>query len=402
MGLSGLRATAGRRLAGLTVEGLRLFFPLAALHAALWPFLWVVVQSYALPAEAAMPAHLWHGQEMIFGAYGAALAGFLLSALPEWTDTPRLAGRPLLLLALPWAVARGIGLIGAQPLLPVAAAADLLLLGWLASYATHLAWQRPAGKLRAFAFWLWALAAAAGATRLGFARQDPVLAAAALRAGLLVFLVLLALAMARILPTVLNLALDPTRASTPFRPHPGRRHLAAGMAALALAGQVAGLSPAVQGFLLLGAGAAFLDRIGDAFIGRGFFRAEVLALAGAAALSGIGLGAMGLDRLGMVGLDLAGLHMTGMGGLGLALLGVFAVAGLLHTGQDLRVPALARLAFLLVVAAAALRAAAVLGLDPMLAHGAASLVWAVAFLVWLAAYLPAFLDPGQVPHDRCG
>ncbi|HYD68941.1 NnrS family protein, partial [Azospirillum sp.] len=58
-------------------EGLRLFFPLAALHAALWPFLWVVVHGFQLPFAGALPPGLWHAHELIFGSYGAALIGFI-------------------------------------------------------------------------------------------------------------------------------------------------------------------------------------------------------------------------------------------------------------------------------------------------------------------------------------
>ncbi len=40
----------------MSAEGLRLMFPLAALHAALWPFLWVVVWSLDLPfASSSLP-----------------------------------------------------------------------------------------------------------------------------------------------------------------------------------------------------------------------------------------------------------------------------------------------------------------------------------------------------------
>jgi uncharacterized protein involved in response to NO len=396
--MTALRQAAARALDGLTAEGLRLFFPLAALHAALWPFLWVVVHGYALPA-AAMPAHLWHAQEMLFGAFGAALAGFVLSALPEWTGTPRIAGRALLWLALPWLLARLVGLVGAEALLPLAAAGDLLWLGLLAAYATRLAATRPAGRLGAMAGWLWALAAAGFATRYAFAVGDVALAAQALRAALLVFLALLSLALARILPVVLNLVLDPSQASTPFRPHPGRRHLAAGMVAVALAGDLAGLSDPVQGFLLIGAGAAFLDRIGDAFIGRGFFRAEVLALVAAAGFAGTGLALMGLERLGLVA-GVASVHLAVMGGLGFGAMGVFAVAGRLHTGQSLAVPPVTRLAMLLLLVAVVLRATP--GLDPALAHGAASIAWAGAFSLWLLAAWPAFADPAARPHDACG
>lgn len=64
----------------LSDEGFRLFFPLAALHAALWPLLWVALWSFDLPLARDIPPGIWHGYEMIFGAWGAALLGFLTTA----------------------------------------------------------------------------------------------------------------------------------------------------------------------------------------------------------------------------------------------------------------------------------------------------------------------------------
>jgi uncharacterized protein involved in response to NO len=387
---------------GLTLEALRLFFPLAALHAALWPLLWVLVHGYTLPGAPVVPAPLWHGKEMIYGAFGAALIGFVLSAMPEWTNTARLSGRTLWALAGAWLLARAVGLWGAEPLMALAATLDALLYGGLAAYASWLAWRRPVARLWAFAGWLWAFAAVAVALRIAFFAGDVALASAALHAAVLVFLALLALSLARIVPAVLNLVLDPSQTSTPFRPHPGRRNLATGMVAAALAAQLLGLSPAVQAFLLIGAGAAFLDRVGDAFIGRRFFRPEVLVLAGAAALAGVGLILMGLGRLGSGAAALAGLHVTVMGGLGLAVIGVLAVAGRLHTGQSVQLSPSAVAAALLLVAATALRAAPALGLDAALAHAASALLWAASFLVWLGGYLPHLADPARRAHDKCG
>lgn len=397
----GVSVHARRIGSGLTLEALRLFFPLAALHAALWSVLWVLVHGYALPG-AVMPAHLWHGKEMLYGAFGAALIGFVLSAMPEWTNTARLSGHALWPLAVAWLLARAIGLWGADSLLLLAATLDALLLGGLAAYATWLAWLRPVARLWAFAGWLWAFAAAAVVLRIAFLQGDAALASAALHAGMLVFLALLALSLARILPAVLNLVLDPTQASTPFRPHPGRRNLAAGMVAVALAAHLLGLSSEIQAFLLIGAGAAFLDRVGDSFIGARFFRPEVLVLAGAAALAGIGLGLIGLGHLGIGAAALAGLHVTVMGGLGLAVIGVLAAAGRLHTGQTLQLPPSAVAAALLLVAATALRVSPAVGVDVALAHAMSSLLWAASFLLWLVGYLPDFADPQRRTHDKCG
>ena len=48
----------------------------------------------------------WHRHEMLFGFVGAAVAGFLLTAIPNWTGRLPIAGRPLLALFGLWAAAR--------------------------------------------------------------------------------------------------------------------------------------------------------------------------------------------------------------------------------------------------------------------------------------------------------
>lgn len=54
--------------------------------------------------------------------------------------------------------------------------------------------------------------------------------------GALVYLGLLGLVLARITVPVTNLVLDPSEETSPYRPHPGRRNLAPGLVALAVAG----------------------------------------------------------------------------------------------------------------------------------------------------------------------
>ena len=79
--------TIAQTLASLSREGFRLFFPLAAIHAALWPLLWVIVFNFNLPFASSIPPGIWHMHEMIIGTFGAALIGFITTSVPEWTDT---------------------------------------------------------------------------------------------------------------------------------------------------------------------------------------------------------------------------------------------------------------------------------------------------------------------------
>ncbi len=188
---------------------------------------------------------------------------------------------------------------------------------------------------------------------------------------------------------VTNLVLDPSERTSPYRPHPGRQNLAPGLVLLAMAGDVAGLSPAVSAYLLLAAGAAFMDRVAEAFIGRAALRAEILMLAGSSLLAGVGLMMVGAARLDAPWSEVSGLHVALMGGLGLGVMAVFCIAGLLHSGRSLSVPGLARLGAVIMVLSVALRVLPDLGVDlPGPLHSVAALTWGAGLLLWLWAYWP--------------
>jgi len=384
-------------------EGFRLFFPLAALHAALWPFLWVALHGFSLPMASQIPPGLWHAHEMLTGSFGAALIGFITTATPEWTDTERLRGRALYALALAWGAARLIGLLGAEWMLPLAALADLAWLGALVVYLAATAIRKATDKLNAFLFWMIGLWLAEFAAQAGLMIGDHALAQKAIHMSGFLLLGLLALALARITVPVTNLVLDPSEETSPFRPHPGRLHLAPGLMAVAIGGEIGGLSPAASGFLFIAAGAAFLDRVAEGFIGRQALRAEILALAGASGLAGCGLLTIGAARLGAPWTETGGLHLAFMGGLGLGVLAVQSIAGLLHIGQRLSLAWRTRLALAAAVLAAALRILPEFGWDglPGGPHLIAAATWAAAFLLWLMDYWPLLSDAGTLGARRC-
>lgn len=379
----------------LSDEGFRIFFPLAALHVALWPLIWVGLWSLDLPLARDVPPGLWHAHEMIFGAWGAALIGFLTTATPEWTNTPRLRGRALWGLAGLWGVGRIAGLLGADLLLPLSALADLAWIAALVLWLGRISWAGRSTGVLSFVGWLLALGAAGAVARWGMIRGDTVLAAEALRIAGLVFLGLLGLALARITVPVTNVVLDPSETTSPFRPHPGRLNLGPGLVALALAGELAGLSPAVTGFLWIAAGAGFMDRMAEGFVGREILRAEILVLMAAAGFAGAGLILLGAARLGAPWAEVAPLHLALMGGLGLGVLAGVAIAGRFHTGQGLGFHWQTRLAFVLAGVAALLRALPEMGAMPWLpgpTHLIPAVFWAAAFGLWLWDYWPALSD----------
>lgn len=391
-------------LRAATAEGLRLFFPLAALHAALWPLLWVIGWQLGLPfAQDTLPAH-WHAQELLIGSFGAALLGFLTSALPEWTDTDGFKGKPLLLLVGLWGSARLIGFLGMDIGIILAGLLDQAWLIFLVGYATFLGWKKRSMGLTGFVFLLATLAIGAGLLRYAMLTGAYDQAERGIRLMQYAFLGLLGLALARITVPISNRVLDPSEETSPYRPHPGRINLAPGLAGLLIAAEFAGFSDAVCGYLMLATGAAFLDRVAEGFIGREGWKFEVAGLWLSSLLAGLGLLLVGLGRIGLDIPQLGSLHLMLMGGLGLGVLQVLSIAGLLHTGQALGFSRITRAAMLCLLAAVALRV--IPEFWPSLTppggpYGLSALVWAAAFLLWLYAYLPLLWSPATIDQDTC-
>jgi uncharacterized protein involved in response to NO len=86
--------------------GFRPFFLLAAIHAALVIPFWVALLNGLDLGQPPLPALAWHAHEMLYGFVAAAIAGFLLTAVPSWTGRRGYAGAPLVLLVLAWLAGR--------------------------------------------------------------------------------------------------------------------------------------------------------------------------------------------------------------------------------------------------------------------------------------------------------
>jgi uncharacterized protein involved in response to NO len=85
--------------------GFRPFYLLASLFSAFSVLLWAAQFSGYLP-DAYLQGPLWHGHEMLFGYTTAVIAGFLLTAVRNWTSQPTPNGVPLMALAALWVCGR--------------------------------------------------------------------------------------------------------------------------------------------------------------------------------------------------------------------------------------------------------------------------------------------------------
>ncbi len=109
-------------------KGFRPFFILGATYAALSVPLWLLTLAGHLNPGAYLGGMFWHAHEMVFGFLVAIFAGFLLTAIGNWTRLPTADAGLLATLCALWVLGR-IGIIAADALPPlVPAALDLAFL----------------------------------------------------------------------------------------------------------------------------------------------------------------------------------------------------------------------------------------------------------------------------------
>jgi uncharacterized protein involved in response to NO len=112
-------------LATFLSAGFRPFFLSAGLWAAVGLPLSIAYVEMAAELPTRFSPSIWHPHEMAFGFGGAVVAGFLLTAIPNWTGRMPLQGAPLAGLVALWFLGRIAVLVSANMPAPVAAAFDL-------------------------------------------------------------------------------------------------------------------------------------------------------------------------------------------------------------------------------------------------------------------------------------
>ena len=93
--------------------GFRPFFLGAATYSVIATVIWLAAYTFGWDIRPyGLPAVIWHAHEMIYGYAIAVIAGFLLTAIKNWTGIKTLHGRWLLLLFFLWVLARALPFIG--------------------------------------------------------------------------------------------------------------------------------------------------------------------------------------------------------------------------------------------------------------------------------------------------
>ena len=321
--------------AGLWICPFRPFFLLTALSAALAVGWWLAVLAGVLPVPPAAGGPLvWHAHELLFGFATASIAGFLLTAVPEFTGGAGIDRRRLRLLVALWCAGRvAYALSGVLGVVPAAACDIALLSGLLASSAGPI-WRQPGRRHLAFVHALVALIVVHAGFYRALATDGDALAWLRLATG--VIMVLIVVALSRISMRLVNDVLAAQGGvPAPYLARPPRRNLATFAIAACSLAQFILPGNAVGGWLALAAAAALLNLLNDWHVGRALGQRWVLIPYLVYWCMALGYGLIGAALLG-AGLPVsAGEHLLLVGALGLSVLIVMAVAGRMHSGWGL-------------------------------------------------------------------
>lgn len=372
--------------------GFRPFFFLGPLWAIVVVSLWIQALAGAIEIPTLFDPLSWHRHEMLFGFLGAVIAGFLMTAIPNWTGRLPIAGARLAGLVMMWFAARFAivfsASVGAATAM-VMEAAFLLTLAGVCAREVLIARNRNVpvvGVVLLFAI-------AAVIDHLEVLR---VLATDGLgwRAGFALILILVTLIGGRIIPSfTANWLIKQGQSRLPGQASTFD-HVTIGATALALGCWAFQVAASFTASLLLAAGLLQLARLARWGGWRTAREPLVLILHISYAWLPIGLLLLGLSIVDVDVPGTAGLHALGAGAMASMVLAVMTRATLGHTGRELHANAGTVLIYSLVTLGAALRvAAAWLPLDYLLAIKVAGALWGAAFLLFLALYGPKLLGP---------
>src|SRR6516225_2268020 len=369
--------------------GFRPFFLGGAVWAALAIVLWLPQYFGELQLPTAFGLLDWHIHEMIFGYVGAVIAGFLLTAIPNWTGRLPVNGYALATLAGLWLAGRAAILTSAIIGEDLAAVIDITFLVIIAAAAAR---EIMAGEnWRNLRVLVMLLVLIVGNVVFHLEVIWRGSANYGARIGIAAVVALIMLIGGRIVPSFTRNWL--VRMNTGRVPQPFGR-----FDALALAGSVVALvawialpAYALTGVLALVAGALQAIRLARWAGDRTFADRLVLVLHVAYAFVPIGFLLLGAAVLWPADVTTsAALHAWTAGAFGLMTLAVMTRASLGHTGHDLVASMPTQLIYLAALIAALARIAAAFAPSLLLFHIAA-FAWIAAFAGFAAVYGPLLI-----------
>jgi len=378
--------------------GFRPFFLGAALWAVLSLLLWLASLAGLLQLAEGYGALAWHAHEMLFGYASAVVAGFLLTAVPNWTGRLPVSGPRLMLLFLLWCAGRVAFLAtgGVGPL-PAVVIDSLFLPCLLFTMGREIVAGRNWRNLKPLV-----LVGLLAAANIGFHAEVLLTGApnVASRVGIAALVGLIMLIGGRIVPSFTHSFLSRTTRSPQLPASFGLADTSALLvSAAALLTWIAAPVSMVTGILFAAAAIVQAWRLWRWKGAHTWRQPLVLILHLGYAFVPIGflLGAISILQPGTLA-GTAALHAWTVGAVGTMTLAVMTRATRGHTGHDLNASKLTVVIYATIVAAALLRIGA--GFFPesyLVLIEIAGAAWIAAFILFLVEYAPMLLTP-RIEH----
>lgn len=397
-------AQSGPTVGNLFSYGFRPFFLAAAVYAAALMVLWLafIATVHAGGDGAWLPVagspYAWHAHEFAMGFAAAAIAGFLLTAVPNWTGALPLKGAPLAALFALWLAGRLVMLLsGLLPPLLVAVV-DIAFLPVLAGAAIRQLLVKPAARNFVLIGILLMMTCANVVHHLGvnaILNADPLAAA---RSAVLAAAVMIAMIGGRIIPSFTHNWLNVRRHAGPM-PYRDAKLDAASVLSIAIFAAAEIMRPGSIASGVLAAAAAGINAVRLYGWCGWQTRSEpivwILHVGYAWLIAGLGVFAAAA-LTGAVSGSLA-YHALGAGAAATMILAVMSRASLGHTGRKLIAPPLVVWSYRLITLAALLRVfGAMLATSPAasgLVLSMAATAWIASFVLFVIVYAPILAGP---------
>jgi uncharacterized protein involved in response to NO len=369
--------------------GFRPFFLGGAIWAALAILIWIPLYSGTITWRSPLAPLDWHIHEMLYGYVPAVVAGFLLTAIPNWTGRLPVCGAPLAGLALVWLSGRIAMLMGGSIGVVTAATIDT---GFLALLLAVTLREVIAGKnwrnLRVLVLILVLLAGNlvyhVEAIRFGAPNYGT-------RIGLAAILLLISLVGGRVIPSFTH--------NWMARANPGRMPVSFGrfdgavivLSVIAFVSWIAAPAATFTGALMIVVGLLHAARLARWAGDRTLRDRLVLVLHVAYAFVPIGFLLTGVSVLWPEHVpDSAGIHAWTAGAIGMMTMAVMTRASLGHTGQGLVASPMTQAIYACLLVAAILRITAACTGSMALIHTSGT-AWILGFGGFAAVYGPALI-----------
>jgi uncharacterized protein involved in response to NO len=365
--------------------GFRAFFGLAGLSALLLIVLWNAIFKGELTLDNYFANTYWHAHEMLLGYSVAVIAGFLLTAVRNWTGRPTSTGDQLAGLCLLWLYGRIVPFYAG--LLP-----DALIALIDFSFLPALAYQvsKPILQVRQyrnliFIGLLLLLTLGNGlmhAEVLGLLDSSAWLGIQIVVATIIIMILVIA---GRVFPFFTERGLPGTLALR----NPVMDALSIGMAALVFGLQLFNISGAVLASTAVLAAVINIARVSGWYVRRIWYVPLLWVLYIGYGWIILGFVLMAFSAYGLVAPTLA-LHAFTVGGIGVLTLGMMARVSLGHTGRALRVSNAMAIGFVLINLAALFRVLLPIALPAwygILVY-VSTLAWLAAFSLFVFVYAP--------------